>query len=199
MKSAISVETKLSGQYLLDCADFKDKCDEMLTLEEFESALSLLETQGIPKASCMEYDGLKYDVQPKICSETCTDGSPISLTKYAFKDLWDIKDNMTTTVQNVKQHIYQTGPVIAILEHSAAITRYAGTQQNGVFVNTPSNNPSFGLRAFKVVGWDLAPTSSQPVLYWIMQNTFSSAWGINGYIRIRANDPIVEGYYGLSV
>lgn len=117
--------------------------------------------------------------------------------KHNFIDLWDEDDNMTKTIAAVKAHIYNNGPVIAILEHSAAVTMYAGSNTSGIFINSPADKTNFGYRTFKIIGWDIAPGTT-PTVYWIMANTFSPNWGMSGYMRVQVTDSIIEGYYGYT-
>lgn len=102
---------------------------------------------------------------------------------------------MSATILNVQSHIYNVGPVIALLKHSATVARYSGADANGIFVNDPTDETDFGFRAYKILGWNVAPGDT-PIPYWFMANTFSSNWGLNGYMRTTLNEPIIEGFYG---
>ncbi|KAL4464628.1 hypothetical protein ABPG74_011189 [Tetrahymena malaccensis] len=190
-----SSEKSLSSQYLLNCSNLADKCDILSSVSDFESQLAFVANTGIPQASCIAYNGLQYQISPNSCDAKCTDGSDIALQQYKFASLWDSNDDYQATILNVKNHIYNYGPVIALVKHSATVARYAGATPNGIFVNDPSDQTDFGYRAFKIIGWNQAPGDT-PQQYWIMANTFSSNWGMNGYMRISQNDPIIQDYYG---
>lgn len=46
---------------------------------------------------------------------------------------------MNATILNVKNHLYNFGPVVALVRHSATVARYAGSTPNGIFVNDPTD------------------------------------------------------------
>lgn len=85
---------------------------------------------------------------------------------------------------------------MALLKHSATVTRYTGAGPNGIFINDSSDETNFGYRIYKIVAWNIAKSGDSQKTYWIMANTFSSNWGMSGYLRIAVDDPIIEGYYG---
>ncbi|EAR95592.1 papain family cysteine protease (macronuclear) [Tetrahymena thermophila SB210] len=194
-QSVTASEKALSSQYLLNCSNLSDKCNILSSRQDFESQLAFVANTGIPSASCLAYNGLQYQINPNSCDAKCTDGSDIVLKQYQLVSLWDSNDDMNATILNVKNHLYNFGPVVALVRHSATVARYAGSTPNGIFVNDPTDQTNFGYRTFKIVGWNQAPGDT-PLQYWIMANTFSSNWGMNGYIRTTLNEPIIEGYYG---
>lgn len=154
VKSIKSTETPLSSQYLLNCSGLNNKCDILASIEDFESQLKLVANTGIPTQSCLAYNGLNFNIQPNTCNTQCADGSDVTLQKYNLVSLWDANDDTNATILNVKSHIYNVGPVIALLKHSATVARYSGADSNGIFVNDPSDQTNFGYRAYKVVGWN---------------------------------------------
>lgn len=82
---------------------------------------------------------MNYKIKPNSCDTKCSDGSNVSLTKYDIVTLWDSNDDMAATILNVKSHIYNYGPVIAVLKHSASVASYSGSEANGIFVNSPTD------------------------------------------------------------
>ncbi|KAL4508193.1 hypothetical protein ABPG72_021566 [Tetrahymena utriculariae] len=194
-QSVTASEKALSSQYLLNCSNLQDKCNILSSLQDFESQLQFVEKTGIPYASCLAYNGLQYQINPNSCDAKCTDGSDIVLQQYKLVSLWDSNNDSQATILNVKSHLYNYGPVIALVKHSATVARYAGATPNGIFVNDPQDKSNFGYRAFKVVGWNQA-AGDTPLGFWIMANTFSNNWGMNGYMRTTLNEPIIQGYYG---
>ena len=60
-----------------------------------------------------------------------------------------------------------------------------GGYSKGVYKNPNCNNPSNINHAVLIVGYDTEAITGQD--YWIVKNSWSSAWGMNGFIHIPRN------------
>ena len=95
-----------------------------------------------------------------------------TLIRANLNDLIDKAENPEILI---KQVILDLGPVSCAVYADAAMTAYRG----GVF-----NSCGFGAvnHAVMIVGWDDTQGANG---VWIMRNSWGTAWGENGYMRIQ--------------
>lgn len=80
------------------------------------------------------------------------------------------------TQEQIKREIILNGPVIAQLEiHSDFLT-----YKSGVYFPDYAQYVYAGGHLVKVIGWG----TDHGMKYWLIENTWSSAWGENGYAKI---------------
>lgn len=152
------------------------------------NAFKLIEDAGVPtgaKAGCIPYfgsgDSLKHfsahDAAPT-CPNKCENGASLVDDLYHLSGYgkhkqfhWHHYKN-----HNVKNELYQNGPISAIIFASNAFMSYSGGvyDGDGCDGNYPANAPNHAVVA---IGWE--PTSM------IMVNSWGQSWGIKGKFYIK--------------
>ncbi|UCD75008.1 MAG: hypothetical protein JSV91_14620 [Phycisphaerales bacterium] len=89
-------------------------------------------------------------------------------------DGWAYVDNPRATVEEIKQAIYDNGPLSTCVYVNSAFAAYSGGVFNACDDHTINH-------AVVLVGWD-DEQGTEGV--WIMRNSWGTDWGENGYMRI---------------
>ena len=119
-----------------------------------------------------------------MCTYRCEDGiSPYD--KYYCKT-----GSMTiaTTHERIMRDLVDNGPMMLGLQIYEDFMNY----KEGIYVKTTGEN--IGGHAMKLVGYGLDPTLG---LYWEMQNQWTTEWGDEGFIKIKAGEIGIDSV-GLS-
>jgi len=69
------------------------------------------------------------------------------------------------------------------------------TYKEGVYHRTGDGFKFQGNHVVKVIGWDSNPDGSS---YWIIENSWGSDWGENGYGKIQAGETMLD-FYGIGM
>ena len=136
-------------------------------------------THGIPDDSCMQYVAKNPAVHScsavQVC-ETCSgDVGTVNCTAVASPKLWYVSQyGYVDGATNMKAEIYKNGPIGCGIDATPELEAYTG----GIFSQSkilPRINHEVA-----VVGWGVL----NGVEYWIVRNSWGTAWGENGYFRI---------------
>lgn len=155
-----------------------------------DDAWKFLMNTGVPVESCDPYthcpnpatpsctNGTKPGAPPvppaaPTCPTQCQDGSQLKLfqakSAYAVAKPGDVK--------SMQQEIMTNGPIqVAFFVYSDF-----QTYKNGIYFRTPSAKGPLGGHAVRILGWDTDKSTD----YWVVANSWSPAWGENGYFKIR--------------
>jgi len=134
-------------------------------------AWSHLEKHGICDDSCYAYHSGDGHVEK--CHNECDDGSDMTLYKCASGSVVH-----PTGVDSIKREIFNNGPA------EIAFTVYQDfmSYKEGIYQHTSGS--MLGGHAVKVVGWG----TEGGVDYWMCANSWGSAWGEEGYFKIKQGD-----------
>lgn len=162
--------TALSAQNLLSC-DTKNKgC----SIGYLNSSLEFAKQTGLVEESCFPYTG---ETTKTKCLNKCEDGQVTKLGSYC----------MVYNPENIKKEILNYGPVVSVTIINVDFLNY----KSGVYKPLPETPKFQGFHAVKVVGWGIDKTDITPTgeyqEYWIIQNSWGSDWGENGYARVASN------------
>lgn len=164
----------LSEQLLVSCDDTNDGCDG----GDLMTAWKYLVKDGTVTSACYPYDmgtcqhpGCSEWNTPT-CNTTCQNGDPFAKYKYYAKDAYAI----SSKVEDIQTEIMTNGPVEVAFEVYSDFANY----KSGVYIHT--NGTLLGGHAVKNIGWGV---SAAGVDYWIIQNSWNTAWGMDGYFLIR--------------
>jgi len=160
------VDVVLSPQYLLSCDTQELGCRGGYPVFSWNFIMK----QGILTDDCLPYKS-GSGVNPIQCRDVskCEDGSDWKLY-YAKKDSAVVLPNPASIQQNIMQY----GPVEAGFMVYEDFMQYKG----GVYKH--KSGGLLGGHAVKVVGWGVENGTN----YWIAANSWTSAWGENGFFRI---------------
>ena len=88
------------------------------------------------------------------------------------------------TIDAIKEEIMNHGPVAAGFFVYEDFKKYS----KGIYVQDSSSGRMLGGHAIKIVGWGV----EQGTNYWIVQNSWGSTWGENGFFRIQMGTSGIE-------
>ncbi|MFW5871152.1 MAG: C1 family peptidase [Verrucomicrobiota bacterium] len=111
---------------------------------------------------------------PYVAADTPCDGPyprPYVLDGWGYVGNGEM--DMDIPDDDIKEAIYEYGPVMAVVYVGPAFQAYSG----GIF-NTDEGDGQYGNHAVVLVGWN------DDEGYWIMKNSWGTGWGEDGYMRI---------------
>lgn len=155
----VSPVAQRSPQYLMDCDWKESACNG----GNPNNAWAFMVTYGAPKDSCYPYVGAQ-----QACKSTCADGTPLT-TKRATSVV------TYNTLNQVFADIQTNGPVETWMSVYYDLYYY----NSGIYTPTTSN--FVGYHAVKIIGWGHDQYAGN---YWIVQNSWGTFWGENGFFRI---------------
>jgi len=157
----------LSEQFVLSCSD--GSCAGW----SVEGALDFIKDNGIPSERCFPYT--EIDSIP--CANVCSDWQNEAMTIPG----WGYVTLNEANVDNIKNAIY-LHPISATFIVYSDFFSYTGGVYEHVWGDVE------GGHAILIVGWNDEEQS------WICKNSWSSAWGLDGYFRIKWGDSEIGSY-----
>ena len=137
-------------------------------------ALGWGKRKGFIPEECYPYNGTKTqcDAEEHLESNECR----LNNNLYKVIDFCLAQDDT-----GIKKEILKNGPVVA------QMTIYTDflTYKQGVYHRTDDSFKFNGQHIVKIVGWDRQADSND---YWIVENSWGSDWGENGYVHVLASD-----------
>jgi hypothetical protein len=177
------------------------------------TALDILYTDGVPELSCFPASGRVGDTSYDIPNtseddpqklpycllletmdfDTCID-QKTAMKKYRAKTGYSVgdpeKDTLDELEQSIKAEIYKNGPLATGFQvFSDFMSPYDGTK---VYTHSVANSTSQGGHAVKIVGWGedgVDEKGNTNVPYWIIQNSWGTDWGLDGFFKIKRKIP----------
>jgi len=149
-----------SPQYLMDCDSAESGCNGGYP----NDAWAFLVKNGAPAETCLPYQGVQGS-----CPSTCSNGAALNTVKATAVSTY-------STLNAVKNDIYTNGPIETYFMVYEDFYYYT----SGIY--TPTTTQEVGYHAVKVIGWGV----TNGVNYWLVQNSWGTSWGINGFFMIEA-------------
>ena len=157
-----------------------------------ESCLPYLKSEGGPMGTCDDEPCLKFQKTPKCPKDIlrrnpeCADGSGKRWSDVALPLMSQHILQLSTPMA---MEIMTYGPIVASMSVYDDLLNYTG----GVY--RQQSDKLVGAHAVKIIGW-----GSTPEPYWLVQNSWTSRWGEEGFFRIRRGDDYCEcGICNLAV
>ena len=167
------IEIDLSEQRVLSCTS-----DTYCSGNSINSALDYLQNTGTVAESCFSY---QHEIA---CDLGCPDSSEMpTLTQITGYALYYPVGN-PATVDEIKQLIFDNGPVVASMEAYEDFSTYA----DGVYEHLTGNFQ--GNKSIMLLGWGNEAGTD----YWEAMNSWGTAWGEDGFIRIKMGEVAVGEY-----
>lgn len=165
IKGEDGVSVDLSEQYLISCNDENYSCYGGWWAHEYNLDTKVYgeKEAGAPMESTMPYRAAKT-----ACNPSHAKAYKISNWGYVCGNQY-----CTPTTAQIKQAIYEHGPVAAAVCVDYAFETYRGGVFKGSWLSCWQVNHGVVL-----VGWDDSNSC------WIMRNQWGSSWGESGYMRI---------------
>jgi cathepsin B len=174
IQSKGAVNVSLSEQMVVSCDTSDGGCDG----GEPILAWQFLKKQGTVTTDCYPYDmgschhpGCSEWTTPS-CNSTCQNGASFTKFKHYAKSAYTISSD----ISDIQTEIITNGPV----EVTFAVYEDFATYTSGVYIHT--NGSLLGYHAVKNIGWGV---DASGVDYWVIQNSWNSDWGMNGFFYIR--------------
>ncbi|MBI5584564.1 MAG: protease inhibitor I42 family protein [Deltaproteobacteria bacterium] len=165
-KSGLTID--LSEEFLLSCNTNGYSCNGGWWAHEYHlNKVAIIQTEpgAVLEAS------FPYQATQLSCNQSFS--HPYRLTNWFYVT----DDSSIPSVEAIKNAIYNYGPVAVAVCANTAMQNYGG----GIFTNSDTTKcGASGINhAVVLVGWNDTENT------WIMRNSWGSAWGENGYMRIK--------------
>jgi C1A family cysteine protease len=162
------INKRLSPQYLVNCSKEDLGCQG----GGLFGSWSHLQNNGITTEECTPY--LAKD---DTCLDTCKNNLPFDLIKTVPGTIFLIKND----VQAIKNAIVNQGPV-----QNTFVEMYRDFFYYGSGIYKTNKEQFLGYHAMQIVGWGED--------HWIVENSWGTGWGENGYVRIAFGEIGVTDY-----
>ena len=181
METDGAVRTYFSEQYMLNCdrEDHAHGCDGAQT----DKVLWWMEENGLLSDHCQFYHEMVEECHPYDCDVEATEDYELFNVRTPQALVTETKDEPIPYLE-ITEEIYANGPVYFSMNVPFDFMRY----RDGIFVT--ESRIFLGGHAVRCVGWGKDPdaTDDTPVeeaYYWIVANSWSDEWGMDGYFHIR--------------
>ena len=172
------VPVSLAPQALLDCGGKAGSCNGGSATLAYEYAT---QAPGLPDETCMPYKGVDHanwgevPCADRLCRRCDRFGTCHFLPRNETPSVQVEEHGVVTGVAAMKAEIAARGPIACYMyAHAPAFEHYAG----GVISDTTRYK---GItHVVVVVGWGKDAANGE---YWIVRNSFGTAWGEWGYYR----------------
>lgn len=168
---------KLSTQEIVDCDPNSFGCDGGYV----NKVLNWGRKKGFILDECMEYKGTKNECEvDHLESNMCRVDSQF----YRIQDYC-----ISYQAENIMREIIQNGPVIGQITPFTDFLAY----KDGLYHRSEGAFKFNGQHIVKIVGWSKSMDGSTE---WIIENSWGSDWGENGYARVHGGkgDINVDAY-----
>jgi len=177
----------LSPQQIFDCGypnvwSGSNACDGGYLFEagQFVATSGLLTAATDALTSgCSPFECASGSCPSATCpGDTCSDGATATAYKASSA-------SPVTGVENMMNEIYNNGPITAGFDVCQSFYDFYNVASNAALVYkgscTSSSSDYVGGHAISIVGWGTDSTGTD---YWLIQNSWSSSWGDNGFFRM---------------
>jgi len=168
----------LAPAYLLLCdAASQPPCDHDGNM--YSSYSMLTSAPGVPSSTC-----IPWSTPHNGCPTHCADGTPVANAPlYHGKSYQNIAGEGA-----MMKSIMDYGPITTVMTlHMPAFNCY----QSGIYTN--GDLPVDDFHVAVIVGWG----EEAGVKYWIIQNSFGTQWGEQGYVRIGRGEDDCNVEFGM--
>jgi len=168
---------ELSPQQILSC----DKKSRGCRGGGVDSVWAYIQKRGLYPEKCVPYKGLGPKDAP--CKTDCKETEKLQVLDHCI---------LGGGIKEVKREILNHGPLVLPLQVMDSFLVY----KDGVYSEGEDSKPVFSRNgkvikhAVVVLGWGKAMGSG----YWIVQNSWDTTWGEEGYARVAMGSILQEGY-----
>jgi len=165
---------KLSSQQILSC----DKKSQGCVGGGIDFVWSYIQRRGLYPDKCLPYAGQKGAT----CKTDCKESDKRKSLGHC----------VLQGTKSIKREILNNGALVAPMVLNDDFLVYSG----GVYTPTDQAQMMYGatgkgvLHAVKVLGWG----KSEGTAYWLIENSWGTGWGEEGYARVAMGSVLREGY-----
>jgi cathepsin C len=179
-------EFSISLQHVIDCSVYNQGCDggySYLT-SKFFNQYDIFLDKCFNQISDNHSNGQK-------CHESKCKGTKFENLNLSVKDFYYVGGAYGLTNElNLMQDVYKNGPVVISFEPEYSFMIY----KSGVYDFSSKNWFTKNMTKPKwqkvdhsvvLVGWGVEKVNGKDVKYWLIQNSWGTVWGDNGYAKFR--------------
>ncbi|CAK5093442.1 unnamed protein product [Meloidogyne enterolobii] len=184
--SATDAGSQFSALDILSCSISGDGCNGGWPL----SAWNWIKSKGVctgtdykTKSGCKPYPYTPGKPATRLqCKSSCTANwrTTYPKDKHFATNVGGLQGS-TATVQAIKNEIMANGPVVASMMVYSDFMAY----KSGVYFRTANAQKRDG-HAVKIIGWGTQTCNGQNIPFWLIANSWSTAWGEKGLFKIRS-------------
>ena len=185
----------VSARFLTTCDVNNSYGDEGCNGGHVDTGLNWMSTNAVPSYDCQPNAPDMNGSQTPPCKKSaCSDGQT------PFRGIYKVKPGSVRalkTIGDIKADLMANGPVpMSFIIPANFITdgRTNFSATKGLFITTDTQSKSIGGHAVVAVGWDVepgpisvtidgTPHTLKNVPYWIIRNSWGSAWGDGGFFK----------------
>jgi len=164
-----SLQPDLSEQHIMSCGVNNTSCSGGFPGE----ALEFIQTTGITAESCFAYTASESTQ----CNTICANAT------YSFIDTFTMSYNLSRTNAEVKQLIYDEGPVVINFDVYSDLSSFIGSS-----VYQQAFGTLEGTKSVVLIGWG----TEGAVDFWAAKNDWGTGWGDGGFFKVKMDDPTVD-------
>jgi hypothetical protein len=188
----LSSDVDLAPQQILDCVhpgpSDPSTCVNITDYTVITDALNYLQSPGLTTEVCYPYSSIFTGNVGARCLDSCTDPSQV-MEHYQISTYTEVN---ATDVDDIMMYLMNNGTAIVSFLLYDDLLHYDGTT---VYSHNPQAN-YIGYHFGKIMGWDTDSSNNQ---YWIVANSWSPNWGVNGYFNVYANDTCLDKVFMLTL
>lgn len=166
---------RLSPQQILSC----DKKSKGCSGGGIDTVWSYVARRGLYPETCLPYAGKKGAA----CKTSCEESQKKKAMSFCI-----IRD----ATKKIKREILERGPVVAPMNLMSDFLVYSG----GIYSPLDSATVVRGSEgkpvqhAVTIIGWG----KDSGIPYWLIQNSFGTKWGEEGYAKVAIDEVLMENY-----
>jgi len=136
---------------------------------------------GLVDETCNNYQAKDQECSPFNVCGTCSPTSCVTIQSPQRYKVGDFGVIPSGAVNSIKAEIYARGPISCAVDATPGLDAFQGGHVYEEYVDSPITN-----HVVSLVGWGQGVNGTE---YWIIRNSWGTAWGEDGFFRLWAGRP----------